>query len=927
MAEKLRVHMLSKELGVTSKAILAKCKSEGIEGVTNHMSTVSAGLAETIREWFSGQGQGTAVETAAPVDLEKVRAKRRPARKRTKAAAEEKTQAPAEADKAVAVVDSGESATAEAPPAEVEVSPSAESESAAVPTADEVETPEAVPGDADVAEVAEGEGPATETPVGPAEEGDQLAPAAEAPAPKKTKAKPKRKTEPVRPAGPQNVPAPAQMRGPKVIGFAKPDIIDRPAPRARPRPPAGEEVEPPVAPAARHGKPRASIQEEDVRSVKARSPRRSRSSVAEVGERLREWNDRDLLERQERLQEATGRGIHTRRARETRGGPRPSVIAPRKTRATITEPIIVHELCAATGIGLNQIFPKIKRDHDMFINRNSVLPTEIAQEVMLEFGVDLEVVKPKTQIELLKEEFEARDRGNPEPRSPVVTMLGHVDHGKTSLLDMIRKTSVASGEAGGITQHIGAYRVRQGDLSVTFLDTPGHEAFTAMRARGANMTDVAVVVIAADDGVMPQTVEAINHARAAHVTIVIALNKIDLPGVDVNKVYGQLAEMELTPTEWGGDTDVIKTSATTGEGVEELVAHLATLSELLELKADATIPATGAVVEAHMEQGVGPVARLLVREGRLRRGDVIVCGPAWGRVRFMKDDRDRTVDEAGPSMPVEVAGLDNVPNAGDLFYGVDALQRAKEVATEVAEQRRAAQMAQLRKPRTLDELFLQRESGEIPELNLILRADVQGSIDAVLKMLGDIPSEEVKLNILHRGVGAVTEGDVMLASASEAMIVGFNVSADAAVQRLAESEGVNLRFYRVIYELGNDIRKALEGLLPTEQTEEFRGRADVREVFRVSKVGMIAGCYVTDGVISRTNMIRVVRDGQIIVPTAEDARNKRHRPIGSLKRFKDDVREVRTGMECGIHVEGFDDVKPGDVLEGYDVVETSRTLA
>jgi len=925
LAEKLRVHTLSKELGVTSKAILEKCKLEGIEGVTNHMSTVSAGLAETIREWFSAQSQGTAVETAPPVDLEKVRAKRRPTRKRKKAAAATEAEGGETAD-----AGTKEKREEAAPPAPAE--PVATEVAAEAPAGAEGKaTPETVApaGGAVAVEEPPSQPTTVETPT---QAPRKQAPAATTTAPTriKPKPKPKPKPEPVRPAGPQNVPAPAQMRGPKVVGFAKPDVIDRPVPRSRMR--AGPDLgdipfETDHGPIRRRGKGRGALREEDVRSVKARSPRRSRSSMTEIGERLREWNDRDLLERQERLQEATGRGIHARRARERKAGPRPTVIAPRKTHATITEPVIVHELCAATGIGMSQLFPKLKHEHNMIIHRNSVIPTEIAQEVMLEFGIDLEVVKPKTELEKLKEKFDSLERKNLQPRPPVVTMLGHVDHGKTSLLDAIRKTSVAAGEAGGITQHIGAYRVERGDLSVTFLDTPGHEAFTAMRARGAHMTDVAVVVVAADDGVMPQTVEAINHAKAAGVTIVIALNKIDLPGVDINKVYGQLAEMELTPTEWGGDIDVIKTSAVTGAGVEELITHLATLSELLALKADPTLPARGAVIEAHMEQGVGPMARLLVQEGTLHRGDFLVCGPAWGRVRMMKDDRGRTIESAGPSMPVEVAGLDSVPNAGDLFYCVESLQQAKEVATEVAEQRRAEQMAQLRQPRTLDELFRQREAGEIPELNLILRADVQGSIDAILKMLNEIPSEDVKLNILHTGIGAVTESDVMLAAASNAMIVGFNVTADSVVQRMAETEGITMRFYRVIYELGNDIRKALEGLLPAEQTEELRGKAEVRETFRVSKVGVIAGCYVTEGVISRTNMVRVVRDGQIIVPTEEDVRKKRHRPIASLKRFKDDVREVRAGMECGLHVEGFDDVKPGDIIEAYDVVETSRTLA
>jgi len=918
LADKLRVHTLSKELGVTSKAILQKCKLEGVEGVTNHMSTVSAGLAETVREWFSAQSQGTAVETAAKVDLEKVRAKRRTTRKRKKE--EEKKEKEEKPDKAKKPVAANGRAAAEAPPSRAkkvatgkapkevpsELAEPAEEVAAEAPPSVAVAVAEAPPA------------PLTEPPP------ETLEPAARA-------AEPAPKPEPLAPAGPQNVPQPAQMKGPKVIGFAKPDPVQRPVPRPPSRSvgPAAELPSVAAPPPRRGGRGQAGVRDgEEGKKVRSRAnPRRSRGSLAEVGERLREWNDRDLIERQERLKEATGRGIHARRAREKKTGRAPIGVAPRRTEARVTEPIIVHELCAATGIGLNQLFPKLRSEHDLIISRNSAIPTDIAQMVMLDFGIELKVVKPKTELERLKEEHDARPREDLQLRPPVVTMLGHVDHGKTSLLDVIRQTSVVSGETGGITQHIGAYRVERGHLSVTFLDTPGHEAFTAMRARGAHMTDVVVLVIAADDGVMPQTVEAINHAQAAKVPIVVALNKIDLPGVDVNKVYGQLAEMDLVPAEWGGETDVIKTSATTGEGVEDLISHLVTLSELMELKADTTVPATGAVIEAHMQAAVGPVARLLVQEGTLKRGDFLVCGPAAGRVRRIRDDRGRTIKSAGSGVPVEVAGLDTVPNAGDPFYRVESLQRAKSVADEVASLRRQQQLVQLRKPRTLDDLFEERESGRIPELDLILRADVQGSIDALLKMLGEIPSDEVRLNFLHTGIGGVTESDVVLAVASGAMIVGFNVAVESSVQRLANADGVDIRLYRVIYEVGDDIRQALEGLLPSRQTEEFRGRAEVREIFRVSRVGVIAGCMVTEGVVARSHMVRVVRDGQIIVPTEDDAARRRHRMVDSLRRFKDDAREVHSGMECGLRVEKFDDVKPGDVIEAYEVIETARTLA
>ncbi len=925
---KLRVHTLSKELGVTSKAILEKCQIEGVEGVTNHMSTLSAGLAETIREWFSTGAHRTAVEEAAPVDLEKVRARRRSRKKKEDEApdvmttdvavqtaepvTEELTEAP----------DFPTTEMPEAPPAEA---PAAEPvrPAAAAPAAEPVgEAPAAPVLEAPAAAAPEAVAPA-EAPVGAASEAQPVAAA-----PGATQAPPPPPAPPVRPAGPQNVPAPAQMKGPRIVGFAKPDPVVRPVPRAPMRPGPISPDLPDSAPGRRGVKGRPGDREEEARKARARgaSPRRTGGTGADVGERLKEWNDRDLLERQERLQAASGRGIHARRAREKKPGASPAIIAPRKTRAQVTEPIIVHQLCAATGIGQGQLWPKLKNEHNLLITRNSVIPTDIAELVMLDFGVELEIVKPKTELDKLVEEFANRPREHLEPRSPVVTMLGHVDHGKTSLLDAIRRTSVAAGEAGGITQHIGAYRVQRGDLAVTFLDTPGHEAFTSMRARGANMTDVVVLVVAADDGLMPQTIEAINHAKAAKVTIVVALNKIDLPGTDINKVYGQLAEQELTPTEWGGTVDVIKTSATTGQGVEELIAHLAALSSLLDLKADPTVPATGSVIEAEMQTGAGPVARVLVREGTLKIGDVIVCGPGAGRVRMMRDDKGRTVTEAAPGVPVEIGGLDEVPQAGDQFYCVESLQRAKLIAAETQTLRRQSSLNRLTKARTLEDLFQQRETGARPEVNLILRADVQGSVDALLKTLGDLPSEEVKLNILHTGIGSITESDIVLAEASGALVVGFNVTADPGAQKRAETAGVDVRLYRIIYELVDDIRNALEGLLPRDKSEESRGKAEVREIFHVSRVGTIAGCMVTDGIIGRSHYVRVIRNGQIIVPTADDVKRDRHRPLGSLKRFRDDAKEVRAGMECGIRVHDFDDVKPGDIIEAYEVIETARKL-
>ena len=544
--------------------------------------------------------------------------------------------------------------------------------------------------------------------------------------------------------------------------------------------------------------------------------------------------------------------------------------------------------------------------------------------VAMEFGVELEVAAARNALESLREEFEQRTREHLEHRPPVVTFLGHVDHGKTSLLDRIRKTEVAEGEEGGITQHVGAYQVATDGLSVTFLDTPGHAAFTAMRARGANLTDVVVLVVAADDGVMPQTVEAINHARAANVPIVVALNKIDLPSSDVNRVYGQLAENDLTPTEWGGQTDVIKTSAATGEGIDSLIEHLAALSELLELKADAAVPASGTVIEAQMRDGVGPTARVLVQEGTLEVGDVVVCGPAAGRVRSMMDHRGKAITAAVPGTPVEIAGLDEVPDAGEQLYQIDDLARAKQIAEEVRQERRAASLASsAAAPTDLASMLAARAAGEVPHLTCIVRADVRGSVDVIKKTLGELPSDEVKLTILHAAVGGITESDVLLAEASDAIVIGFHVVAEPAAERLAEERGVDIRLYRVIYEMTDEIRQALEGMLQPERQFESRSRLEVREVFNISRVGTIAGCYVTTGTIRRDHHVRVLRDNVVVYPREEGKDGQ----LDSLKRFKDDAREVRAGLECGVKIANFDDVHLGDVIESYEIVEVARKLA
>jgi translation initiation factor IF-2 len=938
LAKQLRVHQLAKELGVASKAIVDKCQAEDIAGITNHMSVVTAGLAASIREWFSEGEHGTTIETAEPVDLKKVRRKRRKVERQPSdvAVAEpEKEAKPAGDEAGVATAEpqiqptaaqaAGQAAVIEEPPpapAETQA-PVALPEPPAPPPSPEPPFAQTVVAEPAVAGPAAGPPPAALAPTMPSVEEPALPPAAAAEAPKR-----RVRREHVQPARPQMVaPAPPQIQGPRVIRVERPEPVRTVRPGPRRVPTAGTRAIGPAVPevlpeTVRRGKGRKTAAEEAEderkRKAKAKGRKGGTKQTEQIVEHLREWRDRDLLERQERLQSATGRGLHARRAAESRraAGILPHVPAARKTKAQVTEPISVKALCAAIGHPFNAVFQSLMAKGQV-VRINDIIDSDTAQLLSMELGVELEVIPRKTALQRLEAEFGNMARTQLVRRSPVVTFLGHVDHGKTSLLDRIRNARVAEGEAGGITQHIGAYRLERAGRAVTFLDTPGHAAFTALRARGANLTDIAVLVVAADDGVMPQTVEAINHARAANVPIVVALNKIDLPGIDANRIYGQLAEHGLVPNEWGGDTDIIKTSAVTGEGVDELVEHLHTLGEVMDLKADPSLPATGAVIETTMEAGTGPVASVLVQDGTLHVGDVMVCGTAMGRVRSMTDDLGRRITEAGPGVPVAVCGLDELPAPGEKFYVVETLKQAVDVALERRREVREGMLAASQKPTSLEALLQQREAGQLPELNVIIKADVLGSVEVLKKTLGELPADKARLRILHAAAGGIVESDVLLADASRAVIVGFNVVPEPAAQRLAEQKNVTIRLYRVIYDLTDALRRSLQGLLEPEKRMENRGRAEVRNVFRITKVGMVAGCYVTDGVIMRNHKVRVIRDSVVIRDESS---------MESLRRFKEDVREVRQGMECGIKIANFDDVKVGDVIESYEIVEVARLL-
>ncbi len=989
-----RVFQLAKELGVKSTAVVAKCQAEGLD-IKNHMSTLSAGLEATIREWFSTGENATTVETAAPVDLEKV--KNTKARKKKEGehgtvevhedfvavaemdvdeAVETETEAAEPAACAVSIeeIKSGEHEKAEDEQAEL-VTRSDEDDTLAAATAisqetkpaqsphlhldeksgrprrmspkelheheeqrehvttevvEEEKTTEAAPQEKAAAHQLETETieARSDTPEPPQQVGPRII-ARELPKP------PEPSKEPPKPA--EFVPAPAVLQGPKVIRTeaaettlqppssrgnrrgalnTRPEISD--AKKAAPAPddPAGSKRR-------RKDKQVAGATDTEDASKKktSRSQRRRGSSrrYETTEPDTQEWRNRDLLERQQRLDQASGSKLHRKEqqlARHEYASTGGYAFRTKIDKAVVKEPITIKELSSAIGIRANEIIAKLMAMGTM-ANINQALETNAAMAVALEFGIELEVEEKTLLWDDLAGEFEKEaDETRLQKRPPIVAFLGHVDHGKTSLLDRIRQADVTAGEAGGITQHIGSYLFDDGSRRVAFLDTPGHKAFTEMRSRGATMTDVLVLVVAVDDGVMPQTEEAINHAKAANVPIIVALNKMDLPNADENRVLGQLADKGLLPTEWGGDVEVVRTSAATGMGVDDLLEYLDYVAELNNLQAVDEGPATGWVVESEMTSYQGAVARMLVKGGKLKAGDIIVSRCAYGRIRTMYDATGKTITEAGPSTPVEVTGLDEIPVAGDRFYVVDNITRAAQIAGEQRTQKREKKLAQ-RRQITLDNLFTEIAAGALKELNVIVKADVQGSVDVLCNTIQEMNTKEVAVKILHAAVGGVTESDVLLAQASNAIIIGFQVVADDRARSLAEREGVEIRLYRVIYQISDDIKKALEGMLEPYIEEKPLGRVEVRQLFRISRLGVIAGCYVTEGVVNRSARFRVIRDNVVI---------RDNSPLQSLRRGKDDSSEVRHGYECGIKLVGFDAIKEGDILEAYELVEVNRTL-
>lgn len=581
-----------------------------------------------------------------------------------------------------------------------------------------------------------------------------------------------------------------------------------------------------------------------------------------------------------------------------------------KKQMTITIPdeIVVNELALRLKATAAEVIKKLMM-MGVMATVNDVIDFDTASLIAMEFHAKVEKEVVVTIEEQIIDDSEDED-DNLVPRAPVVVVMGHVDHGKTSLLDAIRKANVTKSEAGGITQHIGAYRVPVGDGEITFLDTPGHEAFTTMRARGAQVTDIAILVVAADDGIKPQTVEAISHAKAAGVSIIVAINKMDKPTANPDRVKEQLTQHEILPEEWGGDVPCMPISALTGEGIQELLEMVMLVADMKELKANPDRAAKGTVIEARLDKGRGPIATILVQNGTLNIGDSIVAGTTVGRVRAMTNDRGELVKSAGPSVPVEITGLDDVPTGGDIFNAVSD----ERLGRQLVEQRRSQQKEERFNAQTkvtLDNLFDQMKEGQMKELQIIVKADVQGSFEAVKQSLEKLSNDEVRVRVIHGGVGAISESDVMLASASNAIIIGFNVRPDPVAEENAKRDGIDLHLYRIIYEAIEDVQAAMKGMLAPKYRELFYGRAECRQVYKISNVGIVMGSYVTDGKIVRNSLVRIVRDGIII---ADDK-------IASLRRFKDDVKEVAEGYECGVTLEHFNDVKEGDVFESYIMEE------
>ena len=955
----VRIYELSREFDMPSKEVLEICREVGLE-VKSHSSTIDEDEADQVRRRLAAflgdepeeeePGPGPTAGTLAARLVEPPPKPAEPelspeeqleqARKRVIALPSRGLKKPkAEGLK----LPSRRKPPARRPPAEA---PAVEAEAPAaveeMPAAEEMPVAEAAePAAVEEQPVAEApaeaaapmaEAPGIEAPAPPAERRERRRLPRRPPGPKlapKPKLAPRPKLAPKPLRHPQKVAEPAAPPEPhpQAIGVGAPKKRKPPGrpskPRARPAAAVVDEAvaAPPkeAAPAARRGRRRGK------RAPEPETEGMRKAQAFRRRERIRKREEMDdvaaldgigaggpILSSERARLGRTGRPVA---ARPSRGVPRPHVPEGPK-KAVVEMPMTVKDLSAALGIRAGDIIKHLMVQGVMAAI-NDTLTDEQVLDVALSRDIEIEVRHERRPADVIREMEQREDLPEAlQPRPPIVTFLGHVDHGKTSLMDFIRKSRVVDGEAGGITQHIGAYRVHVGERWITFLDTPGHEAFTAMRARGARVTDVAVLVIAADDGIMPQTEEAINHAKAAGVPIVVAINKCDLPQANSDRVKQQLTQYELLTEEWGGQTICIETSAITGQNVDRLLESLLLEAEMIELKANPDRAAVGTVIEAELAGGFGPMATLLVQKGTLEAGNVVLAGTAWGKIRAMTDENRKRLRRAGPTVPVRVAGLSGVPEAGDRFYVLDDLSLAKQLAEDREWSQREAELAEQRRPRTLEAVFEQMTAEEAKELPVIIKADVQGSVEAIRENLEKIEHPEVRVRVIHAAVGGVNESDVLLADASDAIIIGFNAVPDHAARLLAEERGVDIRPYNIIYNVTDDVRKALEGLLAPLEEERHLGECEVLQTFKISRVGTIAGCRMTDGVINRNARLRVIRDGLVVYAGR----------IESLKRFKDDVREARAGQECGIHIAGYNDIKVGDRIEAYETVSVARTL-
>ncbi len=878
---KIRVHELAKTLELESKELIEQLTAAGID-VKGHMSVLDE---EDVQKFEALRSQQEPAEKPVEVKVEERRISSGLIRRRRSAV-------PAAKEVPVETEDVDKEQTSE--PQEEPVTVDADAGEAAKPVEPEAKKPVKTPEEVAVAEVEEEASKKSEET------------AAEAEPDKKVKTKTAGKKEPVVRAkilGRVELPKPAVQEKPAQKESARPEKRSEKRSEKVVRAPAPKEMPIPIPPA----------EIPDGKEARGKKKKKGRSDFSKDQEgkpgrrRMREVYEPDRDDRYRKSKRSS------RPAKKTEI----TVSKAIKRKIRITDVITVGELAKRMGVKANDLIKELISQGQM-VTINHPLDFESAAILAAEFGYEVENIAFDEESILTHTDIDIDEEtgGKQMPRPPVVTIMGHVDHGKTSLLDAIREANVTAGEAGGITQHIGAYDVQLDDgRKLTFLDTPGHEAFTSMRARGAKVTDIVVIVVAADDGVMPQTKEAINHSKAAEVPIIVAVNKIDKPDANPDRVKQELADLELLPEDWGGDTIFVEVSAKQHTNIDQLLEMILLQAEVLELTAVPEQRARGTVIEARLDKGRGPVTTVLVQQGTLKVGDPVVAGVHHGRVRSMADDRGKAVTEAGPSFPVEVTGLTGVPAAGDSFHALDDEKSAKEVAQHRQQKLREAELAKTSKI-SLDQLYARIQEGDVKELKVIVKADVQGSVEAVSDSLAKLSTDTCRLIVIHSGVGGITETDISLAAASDAIVLGFNVRPAPKANALAELEGVDIRLYNVIYDAVNDIKSAMEGLLAPTLQEVDLGRAEVREVFSVSKVGTIAGCYVVDGKILRNAHARLLRD-DVVIWTGK---------LGSLRRFKDDVKEVNTGYECGIGLENYNDVKVGDVIEAYEIKEVKTKL-